>query len=93
MQQTKKSVSNINARPLVQSCTPFKGSNTFAEYINGVYVVFSYGYHFPLFAKIGEQWYKNSDKYSTSTSKQSTQLNPLTDCIHLNTVELKKIYS
>lgn len=85
--------SNAKARSLVQALTPFKGSNTFAEYINGIYVVFSYGYHFPLFVNVGGTWYANEDKYSQSTSRQRSQLHPLTDCIEYNTAALKALYA
>ena len=86
-------VSNSKARDEVQTCSPFKGSNTFAEFINGVYVVFSYGYHFPLFACINGTWYENGDKYSPSTSKQQTQLHPLCPTEKLSTANLKLIYA
>lgn len=72
-------VANRDARDCVVALQPFKGSNTFGEYFTNVYVVYSYGYHFPLFVfdKINRIWYYNEDKYSTSTSKHFSQLNPL----------------
>jgi len=54
----------------------FTGSNTFAEWNEGIYAVYSYGRHFPLFVWNGSKWFENSDKYSVSTSKQQTQLRP-----------------
>ena len=38
----KMKTANIRARDLVVNRIPFKGSNTHAEYRNGVYTVFSY---------------------------------------------------
>jgi hypothetical protein len=72
-----KSTSNATARQLVQSLTPFKGSNTFGLFQGRTYAVYSYGFHFPLFAFKEGQWYRNSDKYSRTTSKHQTLLQPL----------------
>ena len=95
--------SNKTARAKVQKLTPFKGSNTFAEYnapqgdtLTHRYVVYSYGYHFPMF--IAEwldgqspQWYENADKYSRSTSKQFSQLHPHTKTSCYTTEQMKRI--
>ena len=77
--------SNKNARQYVTDKVEFDGSNTFGRWYgslsNGkppVYVVFSYGYHFPMFAYINGEWFENGDKYQQSTSKQQNQLRPST---------------
>lgn len=98
--------SNKNARKLVDGLAEFKGSNTFAE-INApretrptwLYVVYSYGYHFPMY--IAEwlenepqgraTWYENEDKYSRSTSKQQNQLRPSSPTIKMNTEQMKRL--
>jgi len=85
-------ISNARARDFVQVCAPFKGSNTFAESISGIYVVFSYGYHFPMFVCVNGTWYENADKFSRSTSKQQSQLHPLCPTEKLDTATLKQIY-
>lgn len=72
-----KSTSNATARQLVQSLTPFKGANTFGLFKGSTYAVYSYGFHFPLFAFKEGQWYRNSEKYSRTTSKHRTLLQPL----------------
>jgi hypothetical protein len=96
-------VSNTKARAKVQTLVPFKGSNTFAEYtapqgdtLTHRYVVYSYGYHFPMF--IAEwldgqepQWYENADKYSVSTSKQFSQLHPHAKTLCFTTDHMKRI--
>ena len=83
-------VSNKNARSLVVSRRDFTGSNIFGETNGrGVYAVYSYGYHFPLYANINGQWYGNSDKYSVSTSRHYSQCNPLVPVIMVSTNELK----
>jgi hypothetical protein len=80
-------VANRDARNWVRDLKPFKGSNTFGEYFTNVYVVYSYGEHFPLFVfdKINRVWYYNEDKYSVSTSKHFTQLNPLVESFEWKT--------
>ena len=56
----------------------FKANNMFAQWTNGVYVVYSYGKHFPMYIynPIEQIWYENKDKYSQSTSKQQNQARP-----------------
>ena len=70
-------VSNINARGFVTGCVEFKGSHIFGRWEGkSVYVVYSYGLHFPMYAKIRGAWYANKDKYSVSTSRQQSQCGP-----------------
>lgn len=84
---------NKNARPLVQSKTAFKGSNTRGlwAYDDKVYIVVSYGMHHPLFIFKDNEWYENSTSYSVSTSKHRSQLHPLCDTIKLKTDCMSKI--
>jgi hypothetical protein len=84
---------NKQSRKYVQSKTVFQASNIFAETHNGNYVVYSYGYHWPMFANINGQWYENSDRYSVSTSKQQGQAHPLVDTIKVSVNELKSLIS
>ena len=73
--------SNIKASQYVTDKVEFNGSNTFGRWVTeSCYVVYSYGYHFPMYIYDGA-WYENSDKYSISTSKQQTQLRPCTDML------------
>ena len=69
-------VSNKNASDYVNDKAEFQGNNTFSEYINGVYIVYSYGYHFPLFVYKDGNWYANNEKYSSTISKHYSQLCP-----------------
>tara|TARA_R100001460_G_scaffold15561_1_gene34250 strand:+ start:230 stop:574 length:345 start_codon:yes stop_codon:yes gene_type:complete len=55
------------------------------------YVVYSYGTHFPMFIYLGNSWYENSDKYSTSTSRQQSQAHPNEDTIKKTTKEMKEL--
>ncbi len=79
---TRKDVSKIrmrtannSARDLVVSRIPFKGNNTDGKYVGDTYVVSSYNWY-PLFVYKDGQWFENGDKYSVSTSKQTSQLRP-----------------
>lgn len=83
--------SNINGRQLVQEKKEFKGSSTFGEELDGVYKVYSYGYHFPIYAFKDGIWYKNIDRYSQSTSKHQSQLCPSVDCIGIDTEAIKAL--
>lgn len=68
--------SNRNCRALVQSLTPFQANNLFAVKEKGLYVVYSYGRHWPLFIRHDGVWYGNSDRYSRTTSRHESQSNP-----------------
>jgi hypothetical protein len=82
--------SNQKARAQVQQLQPFKGNNTFAEYLGNVYVVYSYGKHWPLFAKINGRWIENENRFSVSTSKHHSQLHPLEKTRKMPVDEMKK---
>ena len=76
-------IANNKARETVTDKVEFNGSNTFGRWYgnikegtNRIYVVFSYGFHFPMFAYINGEWFETMDKYSVSTSKQQTHLRP-----------------
>ena len=81
-------VANSNARKYVQQRKPFQGSNTFGTYIDGRYVVCSYGEHWPLFVYDDGRWFANSDRWGTTTSKHRSQLHPLTDCTSMSLSEM-----
>jgi hypothetical protein len=82
---------NREAGRYVEDKKDFVGSNTFGNNINGKFVVYSYGHHFPIYLyDFNEnQWYGNEDKYSMTTSKHMTQLHPNRDVEYVNTLELK----
>ena len=68
-------IANTNAKDYVRKRLSFKGNNLFSELLVNGYVVYSYGYHYPLFVYVNKacQWYGNSDKRSITTSKHKTQ--------------------
>lgn len=87
-------ISNKNANGAVENMENFIGSNTFGEWKSRTcYAVYSYGYHFPMYVNVNGVWYENSDKYSSSTSKQQTQLRPggVSEFIKGNTEVLQKL--
>lgn len=82
-------VANKNCRQFVETQRPFKGSNLYAEIVNGKYVVFSYGPHFPLYICVADRWYGNSDSCSVSTSRHRSQAMPSADITWLSTSEMR----
>lgn len=58
---------------------PFKDTNKFARREGELYVVYSFGQHWPMFIHDGRtgQWFENEDRYSRTTSKHRTQCYPL----------------
>jgi hypothetical protein len=96
---TKQKLTRINGRTCrawVQERTPFQNSNgqLFGQWENldgrentsALYVVYSYGQHWPLFAYDNDRglWFENSDKFSRTTSKHRMQAHPLCDTLKLN---------
>jgi len=91
-------IANRDSSFHVAQCNIFKANNIFSEnYSDRFYVVYSYGYHFPLWVydRQERQWYENSSKYSVTTSKHKSQSRPQVyskDFICLPTAELKEFF-
>lgn len=66
-------------RAYVQECRAFHNSNRqlYGRHERGLYVVYSYGEHWPLFIYDGAQWLENSDRASMTTSKHRSQARPV----------------
>jgi len=76
--------------------TQFKNSteSVFTKKRQDLYVVYSYGEHFPIYVYDHgvELWFGNADKYSPTTSKHQTMARPDTEEIHmLSTEELSAL--
>lgn len=87
-------VANREARTYVNNRDEFKGNNTFGVWENeSVYVVYSYGKHFPMYVYDGfmDAWFGNHDKYSATTSKHQSQLRPSGSVLYKNTEFLKNV--
>ena len=75
---------NRNARKLVQTQIDFQANNIFASHWKGMYVVYSYGEHWPMFICKDGQWYENDGRYSVTTSKHRSQTHPHAETIKLD---------
>ena len=72
-------------REQVRQKNEFRNNNDtiFGRWRADVYVVCSYGWHFPMFIWANNQWFENSSKYSHTTTKQMGQVRPSYDTKHL----------
>jgi len=88
-------VTNIMARPRVQNKESFQGSNLFGQWMTkrdqpySRYVVYSYGYHWPLFVYENGVWYENADKFSVTTSKHRSQVHPHEDTLPMSVENMR----
>lgn len=72
---------NRGARAFVKTRASFTNSNKqlFGRYETPLlYVVYSYGEHWPLFAWDGFEWFENEDRASMTTSHHRTYAHPHT---------------
>jgi len=90
---SRAKIANKDARTYVDNRAEFTGSHTMARWQGPVYVVYSYGTHFPMYVydSLMHVWFGNYDKYSVSTSKHQSQLRPSGDVIYRNTEFLKNV--
>ena len=86
--------SHIDKRELVVGSfnKTTQSRSIFAEQRENLYIVYSYGTHFPMYVydeTVGI-WLGNQDKYSVSTSKHQSQAHPSEGILHwLSNKELK----
>lgn len=96
-----KRVANRDVRREVQNLNEFEGSSMYARWKYnrdngaGVYVVYSYGEHFPMYVYDMQTdiWIANTDKYSRTTSKHQSQAHPSRIDKEMDTDELRKLVS
>lgn len=79
-------INNRDAHNYAAKRIPFNGSNMFSEIRTSgagteLYVVYSYGYHFPMFvAETTEDgttaWYETTDSYSRTTGVHKSRARP-----------------
>ena len=88
-------LSNSNVRRAVQERVEFKNTNgtLFGKWETPfLYVVYSYGEHFPLYlydARPGVQaWAVNTDRYSVTTSRHKNAANPQCALVGSDTLTL-----
>lgn len=93
-------INNSDMRRCVQCKEEFTNNNgtvhaehrTFGDE-HRVYVVFSYGTHFPmyLYDYEWERWFGNDDKYSVTTSRHQSQCCPSSNVIYVDTHTMHKL--
>jgi hypothetical protein len=75
-------ISTRSCRTKVQTRSPFRchgslyGTQVCARDGSTMYVVYSYGTHWPLFVWHEGTWYENADRYSVTTSKHRSAAHP-----------------
>ena len=91
MSEKSTRVSGWKARPYVQQLKPFHNSNKqlYAQWEGDLYVVYSYGRHWPLYINWNGVWFSNTDKYSRTTTKHASQTHPLTQCVPLSKIDME----
>lgn len=76
-------IANRDARRYVQQRQRFYASNMYATPYGhtGLYVVYSFGPHFPIWIWVPghDIWVGNKDKMSRTSTRHQTQTHPLTD--------------
>jgi hypothetical protein len=80
-------VANRHCRKYVQEKEEFLGNNLFGKWENEhMYVVYSYGNHWPLFVYLAESgtWLENESRTSVTTSKHRVQAHPMTDTVSVS---------
>lgn len=83
---------NAKSSQFVQEKETFQANNLKGVDEGHFYVVYSYGWY-PLFAYcfVEKRWFKNIQKYSVSTSKQTTQCQPQASFTLLDLEQMKDL--
>jgi len=91
MSEKSVKVSGWKCRTYVQNLIPFHNSEStlWGEQHGGNYVVYSYGRHWPLYVNWKGVWFSNKEKYSVTTSKHSSQANPLGGTVPISKINLE----
>jgi hypothetical protein len=86
--------SGWKAGQYVQKLQPFRNNATkgdgpknaslWGEITGDLYVVYSYGRHWPIYANWKGIWFANEDKISRTTTKHQSQAHPLKPCVSLS---------
>ena len=89
-------INGRKCRPFVQDRKAFQNSNgqLYAKWETpDLYVVYSYGDHWPLFMWAGrtDTWYQNADKFSPTTSRHRTYAHPYEETELVGCYRMKQI--
>ncbi len=92
-------VSGWEARSLVQERKLFRNnsktgngpkySTLWGEWLGDLYVVYSYGRHWPLWINWKGVWFGNIDRYGRTTTKHFSQTHPLTGYVPMSKLEME----
>lgn len=93
--EKQRTTSNTNASSFVRNKMPFKGSNLAGEWEKDrfgepQYVVKSYGWY-PILIFKEEKWFEVTDRYSSSTSKQISNIRIYGNSTLLSADEMKSL--
>ena len=98
-----KRIANNKAREVIDKLEEFQGSNMLGKWLgignvraekDKLYVVYSYGSHFPMYIYDAKEqkWLGNSDKYSRSTTRQQSHARPSSGIdVWYNTDDMKEV--
>lgn len=92
MSKATPRINGRHCRPFVQDRKAFTNSNGqlyAVKHTPLLYVVYSYGEHWPLFVWDGFDWYENEDSYSPTTSRHRSNANPYAPTIKRSRFWLK----
>lgn len=79
-------------RRLVENRIDFEGNSVEALYRNGMYTVYSYGYHFPMYIYDEDvEWLGNESKWGTTTSRHQSKCRPNNVRVWLNTEQMQEV--
>lgn len=82
--------SNTKCGEYVMRRVEFDGHQLYSRYLQpDIYVVYSYGPHWPLYANIRGVWYRNTEKVSLSTTRQSGYARPADDVLDVDCEGMK----
>ena len=90
-------IANRQMRDYVKALMPFNNSTGSVQARitpirdHEIYVVYSYGDHYPMFIHEHGVWYENTDHYSRTTSRHNSQCHPHVDTMPMGTERMKAI--
>jgi hypothetical protein len=92
MSKTAPRINGRKCRPYVQDRKAFTNSNGQLYAVRHtplLYVVYSYGEHWPLFVHDGFDWYENEDRYSPTTTGHRSYAHPFAPTIKVGRTWLR----